>query len=539
MNQPYTMSNEEQDRLSKKIVQKLNDKDLNHTLCAFEKEMKKNTSENEFAYIDVLKIVSYEMRNSCYFENFIKKAQRGLYITSNGGSLDENEKLSLAELGIMKKLKKLKYCMDRFEEKKVNINLDEKYKKLKNQCQKIESIERQINSLHNPALYTSGDVLVTDIAKTISYKLNHIQSRGYNRENLFNISKKLVTKYGHAAQLTKVGHTIKQSHMWDSRKLDPFTIEDVLEADIFSINISKLVDKSLEASMEKALGETWREKLQILYANKIDVVANDEILNEIKIIGGLRSLDSLLPHWVGRKKNENYGLFSESNNAKKELVKNKMICSDFVAREIVEAIKLVNQELSNVNLTNPIKSPFSNKVNLNRVHPQELIVLLEKEGCLEKITPTKLNILINTKKNFNWLSDRHVELSAELYEKVYSLAKKRLSRDEFTKEAKIAFIGYLDANDTLSLADYNNKKNEIDEYLDIELPKLHERYDASHTGGFIAVFFEFLIDLAHFLGIKNNKKQQIITQTIERLRQKYSPVKTDENNDSDRNSMGS
>lgn len=405
--------------LSVTIIQKSNDKNFECRIIAFEKEM--SNIGAEFPYLDLFKTLSCQIPLSRYFDYFIKKAQIGLNIVSMGGGLGIKDKLTLSELDLLQVSKNLKRCFDIFaNEKGVNLSLDPKYNKIKQQCETITELERHIDELVKSNVLQSGDVYVTN-KEEISSSSTVVRDEVVNDSIVFKALKNLVTEYAHAAQLatTKQGKIVK-SHMWGTHKIEDFSMHDLIRGKVFRVDVRRLQNSHMPK-------EQWAviegENLQERYAAKVAIVANNELLQGLTIIGGLESACSILPHWFNRDKKVNFGLF-ETDNEKTILYKKRMICSDFVAREIVTAIILLNQELKEKVLTtmretnpsitiadipDPINSPFAHGVNFSRIHPEELIMLLRKAGCISPVEVNTLHALINTQIQHQPLSAQTME----------------------------------------------------------------------------------------------------------------------------------
>ncbi len=103
MNKENETSDEEKENLSKLMIEKLNDKAFTYKFLLLQNEMHKNSIV--FHYLDTLIKYSFGMQNASYIDNYLKKVQRAEYITSMGGALEEDEKLTMAELGMVEKLK--------------------------------------------------------------------------------------------------------------------------------------------------------------------------------------------------------------------------------------------------------------------------------------------------------------------------------------------------------------------------------------------------------------------------------------------------
>lgn len=529
-----TWSDAQRDELSRLIVKKLDDKSFNDIICAFEKEMKEIKGHDGgtimFPHLDILKALSFEMQKyrdlDRQFDSISKRMEIGLAITAHGESLEASEKLSLAELGMIAKFQKLQYCINVLRKKNLILASDKKYRTLEKQCEKMDRLDRNIKARYDVEEYQSGSIVATHTEKFESYKLKN--STIDRRQTIKSTG--LFGQYGHAAQLVPVaGKKVKQSHLWDLKhRIHDLTFETALTSDIFRLNIAKLVKPSHLQHLQQTLGDNWEQHIQQLYAQKIAKVSSDPLLDKIILVHDAASrLKAMAPLLIENK--NFFGLFVESNHGAKALYKDVQSCSMYTAREICEAIKLVNRELNKtntaVNLNDAIRLPFADDVDINEMRPPMLMELLTKAGCLEEADPTKLGDLIDTKNNFNLLIDQQVELTAALYEKIVSIYKKHPLKDGFVKEAKVALMAYLTANEIFSLApDDKAKAQEINKFLDENITKMYKKtHRLTHQNRFVRSFFEFFQKLAEFLGIRTLSVKAIIDRTVNHLQENYAP----------------
>jgi hypothetical protein len=466
-----------------------------------------------FGYLDVIKGISFEHGRLDEIDRAIKKAERSRYIIFQGGTLEEEEKLSLSDVALLQKSNKLKKFMDELQKKGVGEELSKTnlYRRIIEQNSKVKPLQQYINDLFksDSDQYQSGDVLVTEMDKTKEYGLKNPSFFKACRDavlegkhqDLIDKIKGRFTKYGHAAQLTEVDGKIKQSHMWGEHHIDEFTLKDAAESDIFRVRICKLVKPAQIEKIKAIYGEQWQEELQKLYAAQISKVSQDKKLEKLKIIGGIDAAPALLPdvyYYLGEKNIDYQGLFSNDR-----LHKNEVICSDFVAREIVESMKLVNQELIGKGL-DPIASPIPLNVNLDKVAPERLIKLLRISGCLEVVEAKELNAFLRSKSGFYSSVQQQSTIYQALYDKVISLAKRCPSETEFVREAKIAFVTYLISNDNLSRDAYSQKKDERDQFLSESLTKLFKR--SKHSDNYLIQFFCNILEKLHLMYPPQNKE---------------------------------
>lgn len=514
MNQNHETTEQERDVLSKTLVTKLEDKAFSAKLSQLKKELKKGVDgvSAEFPYLDIFKTFFNEAQNR-YLSHIAKKALIASSILEQGGTLEEHEKLSLSEINLLNRFTRLKRCFDIFELKKISINTNENYVKLKRSCETLTALPTRF---FDSALYQSGDIVMTDSDKTESFGLKHLHT-GPIKEKIFYTAKRFFTRYGHAAQLTQINKELKQSHIWGKHQIDDFSFKDVVESDIYRVNVIKLVDPAQVEQLKALLGEQWEHELQTLYATHIAEISAHSLLKGITIIGGIESAKSLLPSSNDKEKHKHQGLFFQPSSGKTELTQPNMICSDFVARETAEAIKMVNESLNAKGLTNPLRSPFPEGINFASINPDSLIRLLKRANCVIPVESSKLFSILNT-KNPKYLSDSQVRLTTALYEKVEKLAPRSETSEAFVAAAKVAFLSYLEANEVLSPEIIRLKKKKIEVLLNDKLPQLFKQHTAQDPEGFVEAFFILLKQLLKLFGFKDKVSQQIITQTVHDLK---------------------
>lgn len=528
-----TWSDAQRDKLSRLVVEKLEDKDFNDGICNLEKEMmiirEQDGGPIPFPYLDTLKALSFEMQKyrdlDRQFNSLSKRIEVGLAITAQGESLEAWEKLSLAELGLIAKFQKLQYCLNALRSKNIILTSDKKYMTLEKQCAKIDLLDREIKARYNIERYQSGSIVASNIEKFNSYKLKNSTTERSKAKK----STGLFVQYSHSEQLIQVDGKVKRSHLWSHKhRTHDMTFDMVLTSDIFKLNIAKLVKPAHLQYLQQTFGDNWEQHIQQMYTHKLAEVSSDPLLDKMRVVHDEASrLQAIEPRLI---KNKNFfGLFVESDHGEKQLYKDVQVCSAYTAREICQAITLVNQELNKtntaLNLNDPIRLPFADDVDLNKVWPPELMKLLTKSGCLEEANPTKLSDLIDTKNNFNLLIDKQVELTAALYDKIVSISKKHRLQDGFVKATKVALMAYLSANEIFSRApDDKATAEKIDQFLDKNIIKMYQKLHGSiHPNRFIRAFFNFFRKLGELLNVKSSSIQTIIEQAVSQLQGRDAP----------------
>lgn len=495
---------------------------VHEQILSLELEMKRNSLI--FPHLDTLKNYSFGIRNIGFLNSFIKRVKVTEYIASQGGHLEQSEKLTLAELGLIEKVADLKKCIDYFEKKNI-VFTSPPAKRLIRQCDSLGLMREKLRVCYQSELYQAGDVVVSDHDKTFAFQLAHyIKKPFFDKGNLFNIGKRQVSRYGHSGQLTNINGTVKQSHMWTRHLNEDFGVEHVIQSDIFRINISKLIDSTQRKALRKTLGDDWEHELLKLYADKVSEVSMSTALEKARILSGTESMGVLLPYWYGRESKNGFRLFTNNR-----LVKDKMICSDFVAREINEAICLVNERLEQMGekegLKAPIKSPFPGYVNPSRVSPEQLILLLNKAGCITKIESINLKNLVRDDR-YSIVMRAQVEATAALYLKLVDLIHKSNKRSEFIREGSIAFNAYLSLN---MKSDPNSTSQLwVNNLVSRTLVDLYDHHSSANDINLLTIFIKFFKKLAHYIGIYDSDSRAFIKATFDSIHKKTVPLEVQE-----------
>lgn len=516
-------------QFSLSVIQKFEESNFNKIISDLEAEirdeLKVNPKEAAFPHLDTLRAFSFEIQKYSGWDkaidNVIKKIKVAKSLLAEGQQLEMHEKLTLAELGLVAKFRKFKYCMGDLRHHNINLEISKKYLKLAKQCSKIVDLddaflERTIQERFNPERYLSGSVLVNDLHKHEAFQLKNTSSK---IENLGPYR-----HYTHSAQLIRPADKVKQSHLWHVHQIEDVTVKLILTSDVFRFNILKLVEPTQEEKLAAVLGENWREKLQKLYSDKLHEVTSDELLKKISIINAASQHLLNDPDWIS--KNKYFGLFVQNPAGEKTVYKDVLVCSDYTAREIYQSYELVVQELEQLGITEAIRSPLPKHTDLNKVWPAELMELLNESGCLdEKVEQPEIDAIINSQNDFNLLLDHQVELASELHQKVLKLKQENQTCEAFVKASKIAFKAYLEANDLCNFdSSSEENKPEISKFLDENLTKFYQSiHSKKSSNAFVHAFLTLIHKLMVFIGFKHEDGKQIIEYTINELKKKHSP----------------
>jgi len=224
-----------------------------------------------------------------------------------------------------------------------------------------------------------------------------------------------VTKHGHAANLyysqkkllnsEEKGPTL--SHINPEYKSEKFELSDYLYSDVYKINVGALIPEEQKNKLKETYGDNWLEKANGMYAKIERDIHDDTVrrfgkLQTIQEGQVLRGLLGLLKH-KQTEKNDFKRIHGRVYSDFYRTSDTRMLCSEFIAHTTIAALYELNEQLKKdileVQKKKEIKSPpdpgqvvtipFEHE-NLERVHPDRLIQVLKKSGCIERYAPVPI-----------------------------------------------------------------------------------------------------------------------------------------------------
>lgn len=221
---------------------------------------------------------------------------------------------------------------------------------------------------------------------------------------------------------------------------------------------------------------------------------------------GLAEFNVLNGH-VRKESNDFHTIHAEMHGTDKKLtIRNKMICSEFVARSLVSALYETNEYLKKqLGETSVINMPFE-KEHLNRLHPQRLVSLLQKEGCLEHIPGHSFLQKLVKQDDLTKKSNIQVQKPCKIfYEELVKLAKvDKQDVSTFTAKAIEALKKYARSEKL----DLNLKEPEVRDYINVSFSKMYKQISKKPN-----VIIQFFRELKKLLGFKP-EAQEILKRTI-------------------------
>ena len=505
------------------LERSIGNKGLNSRLTAFSRE-KGNAAYSKYQYpVGDIKYFSYKTRHFDKIPDINKKCERNLELLAAGQKVGESEKLNQFEYGVLCDIAKMKEKLDEYNEKGVipkTGKLAELYEQSKQSYALVERINERAVSEER---YKAGDILMVHSKKSIASK-----DKKADQETA--LTHTFISKYGHAAQIyiDPENGTPSISHIYGGYQADKVQGQDIATADIFRVDPSKLVSKEnavLLDKLYKAEGKDWKVEVTKMYQDilqevheksqeRFEVVKNDKTarfqagLANFGLYGGHTSRT---PQDFSEVHESMLGLNDRS-------VKEKMICSEFVAKSTVAAFVELNERLgikldeNNIprKLEDLVTIPISRKERLERIHPERLVTLLDKAGCLTEVGRDEvINGVVSQERLRE--NEKSKGVAKDLYNKMNELASQSESREQFVENGKKIFEVYIKSE---KIANPSITREEMLQHLDKPLKDFHQEYDKRHPKTFGGKFTQLLSNFAEWAGIKSNKAEGIIKNTI-------------------------
>lgn len=512
--------------LSTMLERAIGNKAFNSRLTAFSQE-KGNASYNKYQYpVGDIKYFSYKTRHADKISDINKKCERNMELLAAGQKVGESEKLSQFEYGVLCDIAKMKGVLDEYNEKGVM----PKTGKLADLYEQSKQSYELVNQINERAVaenrYKAGDILMVHSKKSHASK-----DKKADQETA--LTHTFISKYGHAAQIyiDPEKGTPSISHIYGGHQVDKVQGQDIATGDIFRVDPSKLVSKEnavLLDKLYKAEGKDWKEEVTKMYQGilqevheksqeRFEVVKNDKTarfqagLANFGLYGGHTSR---APQDFSEVHESMLGLNDRS-------VKEKMICSEFVAKSTVAAFVELNERLGTKldenNVTRGkedlVKIPIPQNERLERIHPERLVTLLDKAACLTKVKSDDVISELVSQERLNQ-TEKSQGIAKDLYNKMNELASQSESREQFVENGKKIFEVYIKSE---NIASPSNTKEEILQHLDKSLKDFHQEYDKRNPKTFGSKFKQLLSNFAEWVGIKDNKAESIIKNTIKSI----------------------
>lgn len=359
-----------------------------------------------------LKDLSYRTRNLKKIESDLDHIWDDFEEVKAGKKkLNENEKISLNQYGILFDLAALNKTLERYNGWGL-IKGNAELEKLYNQTQRAATMISHYDETFNQEFRMP--------AGTVVFDNTHNKSQIYGKELGFfeKIIAFFVSKFGHVSKGLSVENDgvveNKISHINPTYKEEKFSLRNFLYSDVYRIKLENLIDQDTKTLLKEQLGIDWLSQLEKKYAD-IERQIHDGSRSEhchIEAEGGKGRFTLLgLAPFLGGHKNF---FMSDHNNAdirddilgrgkwaeegKREV--SKILCSEFIGKTIIAAVQelndVVKEQLKEKGVEHIpeiiIKSPLSQREKLYLLTPERLLTAMQERGALERVqTPVKLN----------------------------------------------------------------------------------------------------------------------------------------------------
>ena len=526
-------TSKERSELSLMLERSVGDMDFNKRLDLFTKEKHPLADKYKYSILDI-KYFGFKAKSSSdYNLSLLEKCEKALKQIEQGTTPSTQDQMTLFELGRLEDLAKLKEKMDKYNELGL-IEPSSKLSKLYEQVNRAANIFDQIEEQQSKEqTYRSGDMLMTHSKKSLTLK-----NKSANSETA--LTHTFISKYGHATQIYIDPETNqpKLSHIYGGYQSDEVRSSDIVMSEVFRVDPIKLMSEEMQKKLDeyyKEQGLDYKEEVRKLFEQNVQSLHadNQERFQDIKndktarFRAGLADFGLYEGH-TKRDANDFSQVHEEMYGAgagEKLTIRNKMICSEFVARSLVAALHETNENLKEKlgveGSASVIKIPLERE-NLHRVHPERLIKLLHDQGCLERVhSPSILQKLVNHE---NLDKKRSVSLQKPgkiFYDELVVLSKQHKNdTPQFKIEATRAFERYAE-REKLDL-DFEDPK--ILNFLDNSFSRIHDKINDQPN-----IIVRFFRSVANFLGFKP-EAQKIVEETardlekvqIQSIRSRYS-----------------
>ncbi|ARB93741.1 hypothetical protein [Legionella longbeachae] len=355
--------------------------------------------------IGSLKDVSYRTRNLNLIEsdfdqiwtNF-KEAQ------TENRELDEDEKISLSQFGILYDLANLNTTLLAFNQSGL-IEGNEQLEKLFTQTQRAAEIISHLDNTFNQTFtMPSGSVVFDD-----TYKKSTIY--GKTLSSVESTIAYAITKYGHASKGIRVGEVgdteNKVSHINPGYLQDKFALRNFLYSDVYQIKLENLIAPQQQELLKTHFGDNWQEYVEKKF-HQIDRDMHDTEKTKhfhVSAEGGTYRFAQIGTSLLqGGHQNKLIRDHIDSDVRDKMMSKGdwddynrsnvtKMLCSEFIGMTIIATFQELNdqlkQELQEKGVEDIpkvlVQNPISEYEKMHLMTPVRLLTALQEKGSVVKV----------------------------------------------------------------------------------------------------------------------------------------------------------
>lgn len=404
-----------------------------------------------------LKDMSYRTRNLAVIDSEMDKIWSNFQEVASGKKvLEENEKITLRQYGMLYDLANLNKSLEKFNNMgliKGNASLEKLYARTQQASTMVSHMDQSFNQDFKMPV---GAVVLDNTQK---------KSAIYGKELGFfdKIIAFFVTKFGHASKgmsVEKNGQTQnKISHINPTYQEENVSLRNYLYSDVYKVKIDNLIDNDTKTLLKEKLGDDWLAQVERKYAGierqihdgarslhgHIDADDSKARFSQIATVGlqGGHKNFVMRDHTNSNVRDEVFGRGQWAQEGRRESA--KMLCSEFVGKTVIAAVEELNDVLAAElrekgveEIPEPlIKSPISEREKLHLLTPERLLHAMEERGAVEKVaTPSSISQFV-TKGDGEAMSsiDARAKMKAlKSAEGAISSVKEEIqSSDEFTQ----------------------------------------------------------------------------------------------------------
>ncbi len=313
----------------------------------------------------------------------------------------ESDRLTLREAAILNEIADTNQTLNKWfnanDEKPKFASFCEKADQFRNQIENVRVDRHKIKSRHTLFAF---------------HNLKHekeVFEQESRFERLFARGMRLITPYGHTATVRLEDQKLTMAHLTrDFDANDEMTYGDFLYNDLYRFDVSKLVKDSDVHNMKKLFGDNWQRELNKLYSETERRVHDDVTTQGLTAAVGNRAYLKIGAKKIFLPKINHYGKSQELDDKVKTAWAKRdkdgdipMLCSQYTAYTTMLAIKGLNHAIGELadaqglKRAPAVKQPISSKENMKTMHPGQFFKMLNKQGCLIKISDRKVKKYID------------------------------------------------------------------------------------------------------------------------------------------------
>lgn len=345
-----------------------------------------------------LRTFTHKTRHLDKFDKIVDKMKEVNAHLQAGTDLDPSRRLSLAEYAMVSDMSKIQPMLDRMNTAGL-LEGSPKLQKLHADSQVALQLVTKLDTEYKRDMQIEPGTLVFDNSQKKS------AVKGMAMAFMDRLVDAVITKHGHASALymgadsrrPDVGDQVRISHVNPRHETRGFDMGEFLYADIYKIDLEKLISPANQAKIQARYGDNWKAALAAEYRTVERDLHDTHVRNLGGIHAGVKGQQTkaglmTFTAKIGYKKagkkdfeDVRQKMFSDhynNNNC-------DMLCSSFVARTTIASLMELNRRVATavgVSADNElIKVPIGKHENLSVMHPDRLLSVLKDKGCLVKV----------------------------------------------------------------------------------------------------------------------------------------------------------